>query len=663
MHQMLGRIRDLQDTEVWVKASTDCRKKLRTITREDVEARIQQCLNQVWHGGKARAKLHTEYIEKLRFTVGPHLYEHEYTPAPPEIVLIKGYDDAERSYTTSNHEWMSYFLYMAELKSYSIIYTCDEEGEEDADDIKDVKELLKESSQGIAHQEQELFSSLDITQFCDPVSIQMLDWVASGKLFNGHADCFSKWSSTFGTPSLYTFKLMARKARFSNIYLHPEQHNDLRNLKAYERSKHAILCYTAVYQEHCGNRSIMTELAVDLLLESRVRDKDTTSKATLAELKRPHPVICIDIAKRLTQALGCNNVFDNTKAISASDFETTAVAEVLQDAQSHNLQRGRTGPPTLNWINAVLRSTICLEIDTEHSVLTTPKKMVILLQGHTLLQPSWFEEKWGLKPPELDQFQPCVTDSKAKLTAIQGLFKQWQDATSLAFVKQLDEMIKRRGDEGGRTVRDFSFHHVPKFKIDAKTVAARAAACFTNQNKRKAENALLQSEQMARAERNAAFAARFQLLGHDDKAEQEAARQVIDTHLQKRLPEVPKAAVEMRYDLDAVARNAEYAERFKKERDVLRNVVLPEEQQEAARLAIDAHLEQRLPEAPYFEVAVVDPVITAERQAAYSARVQQEHAALMSIILPAEQKIAARRKIDAHHFDAKARFSHPISVD
>jgi hypothetical protein len=493
----------------------------------------------------------------------------------------------------------------------------------------------------------------------------MLEWVASGELFNGHADFFSKWSSTFGTPSLYTFKLMARKARFSNIYPHPEQHSTLQNLKDYERCRHAILCYTAVHQEHCGNRAIMTELAVDLLLESRVRDKDAASKATLAELKRPHPVICIDIAKRLIQALGCSNAFDTTHAIKANDFKATAVAEVLQEAQLHNLQRGRTGPPTLNWINAVLRSTICLEIDTQHSVLTTPEKVVILLQGHTLLQPSWFEEKWGLKPPQLDQFKPCITDSKAKLTAIQGIFKQSQDATSQAIVKQLDEMIKRRGDEGGRTVRDFSFDHVqdlmPRFKIDAKTVAARAAACFTNRNKRSAENALLQNEQTARAERNAAFAARFELLGHDNKAEKEAARQAIDTCLQKRLPEVPEVATEVRYDVDPVARvkrNAEYAARFRKERDALRNAVLPEEQQQAARQAIDTYSMERLREPPMFqaEQTEADPVTRAARQAAYSARFMKVRAALMSEVLPPEQKDRARHAIHAHHITARLRY-------
>jgi hypothetical protein len=52
MHQMLGRIRELQDTEVWVQASAECREQLRTITREYVEKRIAQCINQVWHGGR-----------------------------------------------------------------------------------------------------------------------------------------------------------------------------------------------------------------------------------------------------------------------------------------------------------------------------------------------------------------------------------------------------------------------------------------------------------------------------------------------------------------------------------------------------------------------------------------------------------------------------------
>jgi hypothetical protein len=346
MHQMLGRIRELQDTEVWIQAADECKLKLRTITRDDVEARMTQCINQVWRGGKARAAVHKQHVEKLRFTVGPHLYEHDYTPAPPERVLIKGYDDAECSYTTSNHEWMSYSLYMAELKNYSVMYEGDEKFDED--DLQDVKKELLLCSIEQAQKEHARFRRLDVSQFRDPVSIQMLEWIASGKFFAGHEEFFATWNTRFGNGTRYDFKLMARKARFSTIYPHQEQYDDLQALKQYERSKHAILCYTAVKQEQQGDRSIMAELAVDLLLESRVYDKDTADKATLAELKTPHPVICIDIARRLVSALGCSSLFDFAHPVLRSDFSRAAVSAVLQAAQSHNQQQGRSGAPTLS---------------------------------------------------------------------------------------------------------------------------------------------------------------------------------------------------------------------------------------------------------------------------------------------------------------------------
>jgi hypothetical protein len=365
----------------------------------------------------------------------------------------------------------------------------------------------------------------------------------------------------FANGTLYNFRLMARKAHFSIIYPSSEQHDDLKAMKQYERCKHAILCYTAVKQEQRGNSSIMTELAIDLLLESRVYDKDAADKATLAELKRPHPVICIDIAKRLVLALGCSNLFDHAHPICKSNFETDAVAAVLKDAQSHNLQRSRSGAPTLSWINAVLQSTVCLclerQINEKLWRLSVPRKTGYLLQGHTLLQHSWFEEKWGLKAPRLDQFKPCTTDTKAKLTAIRGVFKQSQDATSQAFVKHLDAMILGRGDEGGRAVRDFSFHHVqnlkPKFKIDAKTVAARAAACFAchESRKRKAEEEMQQVQEVMRAERNAAFAKRFKLTGHKNKAVKEAARHAIDAYWRQ----APKLEVHVNDKVDTATRS------------------------------------------------------------------------------------------------------------
>jgi Origin of replication binding protein len=607
MHQMLGRVRELQDTEVWVQASHECREQLHTVTRESLEDRIAQCINQVWHGGKARAAVHRQYVERLRFTVGPHLYEHEYTPAPPDLVVIKGCDDAERSYTTSNHEWMSYFLYMAELKRYSVIYGCSEELDED--DLEAVKEELKFCSMARAQKEQLFFRNLDVSQFRDPVSIQTLEWIGSGKFFKGHEEFFAKWQARFGSGTLNNFKLMARKAHFSIIYPSPEQHNDLKALNQYERSKHAILCCAAVKQEQQGKQSIMTELAVDLLLESRVHDKYGTSTATLAELKRPHPVICIDIGKRLLRALGCTSVCDSAHPVRKSDLETGTVAAVLKEAQSHNLQRGRSGVPTLPWINAVLQSTLCLKltkpIGEDVMRLCIPKKTGPLLRAHTLLQASWFESKWGLKPPRLDQFKPCSTDTKAKLTAIQGIFKQSQDATSQAFVKQLDAMIQRRGDEGGRAVRDFSFNHVqdlkPQFKIDAEMVAARAAQCFASHNKQKAEDDVLQDEHRIRAERNAAFAARFSSVGHVNKAEREAARQAIDQYLRHRLPEAPLVQVPVSYDIDAATRaeaNAAYSLRFREERAALRREQLPPEQQKAARHAIDEYHAKNKPMNP-----------------------------------------------------------------
>eukprot|EP00953_Heterococcus_sp_UTEX-ZZ885_P004165 2747-Heterococcus_DN1.PRE.1 len=326
----------------------------------------------------------------------------------------------------------------------------------------------------------------------------------------------------------------------------------------------------------------MIELAVDLLLESRTYAKDTAHKATLAELKKPHPVICIDMAKRLVRALGCNSLFDYDHNILRSHFGTDAVAAVLKEAQSHNLQRGRSGTPTLSWINAVLQSTMCLRLHKPETskqeiwTLAIAKNISHLLHGHTLLQPSWFQEKWGLTPPKLDQFKPSSTDTKAKLTAIQSIYKQSQDPTSQAFVQQLDVMIQDRGNERGRVERDFSFDHVqiikPKFKIDAKTVAARATAFFHEHKKRKAEHQLLKDVQSSRADRNAAFAARFPLLRHNNAADEEAARHAIDAYMTQRLPDAPKIEVVASSSTDPVmqaAINAAYSTRFDEERAAL----------------------------------------------------------------------------------------------
>jgi hypothetical protein len=172
--------------------------------------------------------------------VGPHLYEHEYTPAPPELVTIKGYDDTERSYTRSNHEWMSYFLFMAELKNYRVIYGYSKE--QDQDDLEDVKEHLLSCSKEHAKMERQFFADLDISQFRDPVSIQTLEWIASGKFFQGHEEFFSMWQARFGKRHTVQLQTDGSKAHFSVIYPNPKQHGDLKVLKQYERCKHAILC-------------------------------------------------------------------------------------------------------------------------------------------------------------------------------------------------------------------------------------------------------------------------------------------------------------------------------------------------------------------------------------------------------------------------------------
>jgi hypothetical protein len=171
-------------------------------------------------------------------------------------------------------------------------------------------------------------------------------------------------------------------------------------------------------------------------------------------------------------------------------------------------------------------------------------------------------------------------------------------------------------------LRDFSFNHVqnlkPKLTIDAETVAARAAACFTNSNKRKAEDELLHNEQtansegvygLARAERNAAFAARFSLVDHSDTTDKEAARHAIDAFSRERIPEAAKVEVELS-GVDPVTRaerNVMYAARFQRERDALRNVPVPIDQQEAARRAVATHHEKMkllrsVPHADFEEV-------------------------------------------------------------
>jgi hypothetical protein len=339
------------------------------------------------------------------------------------------------------------------------------------------------------------------------------------------------------------------------------------------------------------------------------------------------------------------------------------VSAVLKEAQSHNMQRGRSGAPTLAWVNAVLRSTVCVQLELKQIKpeiwkLSIPDNMGPLLRGHTLLQRSWFKEKWGMEPPQLDQFRPCSTDTRAKLVAIQGVFKQSQDARSQAFIKQLDTMIHDKSDECGRVERGFSFNHVQKikqmFKIDAETVAARAAACFSTCKKRKTGEELLEDEQLARAARNASFAARFQLMDHSNIAEKEAARRAIDSYLKQRLPEAPRMEVQVSSGTDPAIRaeaNAVYARRFREERDALRRIQVPQELAEAARHAIDTYLQQRLPEVQKIEVEASDigPVTRAARQSAYSARFKEERAAVLSIRLPPEQRETVRRTIDTYH--------------
>jgi hypothetical protein len=191
----------------------------------------------------------------------------------------------------------------------------------------------------------------------------------------------------------------------------------------------------------------------------------------------------------------------------------------------------------------------------------------------------------------------------------------------------------------------------PKFKIDAETVAARAAACFSTCKKRKTEEELLEDEQL-RAARNASFAARFKLVDHSNIAEKEAARRAIDSYLKQRLPEAPRMEVQTSSGPAIRAEaNAVHARRFREERDALRRIQVPQEVAEAARHAIDTYLQQRLPEAQKIEVEAsdIDPVTRAARQSAYSARFNEERAAVLSIRLPPEQRETARRTIDTYH--------------
>jgi hypothetical protein len=116
-----------------------------------------------------------------------------------------------------------------------------------------------------------------------------------------------------------------------------------------------------------------------------------------------------------------------------------------------------------------------------------------------------------------------------------------------------------------------------------------------------------------RAEKNAAHAARFQeeraALRQAQLApqEKEAARHAIDEYLRHRLPEAPQMQVQVS-DVDAATRaekNAAYAARFQEERAALRQQQLPPEQQKAARHAIDEYHAKNKP---------MNPISTAGKQ-------------------------------------------------
>jgi hypothetical protein len=176
IHQMIGRARELFTNEVWVSVPKDVKPKATTRAvidaAYDTHLKHMQCCRTV-------LKRRIDRLSKtLCFTVSPEELATSFVQTPNDLLVIGAYNDAERSFTRSNRDWFSWFMYMAEMKNYRIT-TCDEPLSEQT--RLRVEEELEELSDTVKAENRARMNALNVRSFItDHDNFTKLKKLASG---------------------------------------------------------------------------------------------------------------------------------------------------------------------------------------------------------------------------------------------------------------------------------------------------------------------------------------------------------------------------------------------------------------------------------------------------------------------------------------------------
>ena len=186
MHQMIGRVRNVDCPSIWVRSHTVTGEVplLRTVDRVEVDRQFVQQLELLKMSGAHHSKKHMECTQLLKFTIGPKFYERKYTPATSNLLVLQAYSNARRVYTRSMPEWLSYFAYMGRQKGYKICLGSRHNAVEF--EAQAASYIALKNERKVV--DTSIFADLDVSEMLNDDALHKLQQCATGQLFKGSSD-------------------------------------------------------------------------------------------------------------------------------------------------------------------------------------------------------------------------------------------------------------------------------------------------------------------------------------------------------------------------------------------------------------------------------------------------------------------------------------------
>ena len=85
---------------------------MKLVNRAQIDTRYREAVQLITRKTSMLNTLKTDTATYLKLSINPQQYEQEFKRTLPDLVVLKAYNDAERTYTRTNADFLGYVAYM-----------------------------------------------------------------------------------------------------------------------------------------------------------------------------------------------------------------------------------------------------------------------------------------------------------------------------------------------------------------------------------------------------------------------------------------------------------------------------------------------------------------------------------------------------------------------